>query len=80
MTIHGADGPLVVTRSRPVPPICDAFLEAAAAEGFPVGVDFNGATQEGFGHYDVTIHRGRRWNTSVGVSASGARARRTSPC
>ena len=61
---HGADGPLVVTRSRPVPPICDAFLEAAKAEGFPVGVDFNGPTQEGFGHYDVNIHRGRRWNTS----------------
>ena len=61
---HGAEGPLVVTKSRPVPPICDAFLAAAAAEGFPVGVDFNGATQEGFGHYDVTIRRGRRWNTS----------------
>ena len=61
---HGADGPLAVTQSRPVPPICDAFLAAAAAEGYPVGVDFNGATQEGFGHYDVNIRGGRRWNTS----------------
>ena len=61
---HGGDGPLDVTRSRPVPPICDAFLAAAAAEGYPTGVDFNGPTQEGFGHYDVTIRRGRRWSTA----------------
>jgi choline dehydrogenase len=62
---HGADGPLAVTRSRPVPPICDAFLMAAAAEGYPVHVDFNGATQEGFGHYDVTVSNGRRWSTAT---------------
>lgn len=61
---HGGDGPLHVTMSRPVPPVCDAFLAAAAAEGYPVGVDFNGAAQEGFGHYDVTIRRGRRWSTA----------------
>ena len=59
---HGADGmrPLVVTRSRPVPPISEAFLQAAEVEGVPVGVDFNEATQERFGHYDVNIHRDRR--------------------
>lgn len=60
----GGDGPLHVTRSRPVPPICDAFLQAVAAEGYPVRVDFNGETQEGFGHYDVPIRRGRRWSTA----------------
>jgi len=62
---HGADGPLTVTRSRPVPPICEAFLAAAAAEGYPIHVDFNGETQEGFGHYDVTISHGRRWSTAT---------------
>ncbi len=61
---HGGDGPLVVTRGRPVTPINQAFLDAAAAEGYPVGVDFNGESQEGFGHYDVTIRRGRRWSTA----------------
>jgi len=61
---HGGEGPLDVTRSRPALPVCDAFLEAAAAEGYPVGVDFNGASQEGFGHYDVTIRRGRRWSAA----------------
>lgn len=62
---HGADGPLDVTRSRPVPPICDALLRAAAACGYPVPVDFNAATQEGFGHYDVTIRHGRRQSTAA---------------
>ena len=61
---HGADGPLTVTQSRPAPPICDALLAAAAAAGFPVGVDFNGESQEGFGHYDVNIRDGRRWSTA----------------
>jgi choline dehydrogenase len=61
---HGGQGPLRVTRGRPDLPICEAFLQAAAAEGYPVGVDFNGASQEGFGHYDVTIHRGRRWSAA----------------
>lgn len=62
---HGAEGPLHVSLGRPVPPICDAFLRAAAAAGFPAPVDFNGASQEGFGHYDLTTRRGRRWSTAT---------------
>jgi choline dehydrogenase len=62
---HGGDGPLEVSLGRPVTPICEAFLAAARAEGYPAPVDFNGATQEGFGHYDVTIHRGKRWSAAT---------------
>jgi choline dehydrogenase len=61
---HGGEGPLDVTLGRPVPPICEAFLSAAAAAGYPVHVDFNGEDQEGFGHYDTTMRRGRRWSTA----------------
>ena len=61
---HGGDGPLEVSRGKPVTPICDAFLAAAEAEGYPIHVDFNGASQEGFGHYDVNIHRGQRWSSA----------------
>ena len=62
---HGGDGPLEVTKGTPVTPICAAFLQAAAAEGHPIHVDFNAGTQEGFGHYDVNIHRGRRWSAAT---------------
>ncbi len=62
---HGGDGPLEVTRGRPVTPICEAFLAAAAKEGYATDVDFNAASQEGFGHYDVNIQHGRRWSTAT---------------
>jgi choline dehydrogenase len=38
---HGGDGPVHVRRARPDLPICDAFLAAAAEEGFPVVDDMN---------------------------------------
>lgn len=72
---HGADGPLDVTRGRPVPPICDAFLQAAQACGYQAPIDFNGATQEGFGHYDVTIRRGRRRSTAAAYLEPARRRR-----
>jgi choline dehydrogenase len=59
---HGADGPLRVRKGTPGTPICEAFLAACAAAGEKLNDDFNGAEQEGFGHYDNTIHRGRRWS------------------
>lgn len=71
---HGADGPLTVTLGRPVPPVCEAFLAAAKAEGYPVHVDFNGHTQEGFGHYDTTTRNGLRWSAARAYLDS-ARAR-----
>jgi choline dehydrogenase len=61
---HGGDGPLTVTLGRPVPPVCEAFLDAARAEGFRAPVDFNGESQEGFGHYDTTTRNGLRWSTA----------------
>jgi choline dehydrogenase len=62
---HGRDGPLRVTTGAPRTPICSAFVEAAVDAGFPSNDDFNGATQEGFGHFDCTIHSGRRWSTAT---------------
>jgi choline dehydrogenase len=61
---HGGDGPLVVSKGRPVPAISEAFLHAAKAAGYPTHVDFNGAQQEGFGHYDTTTSHGERWSTA----------------
>ena len=61
---HGGDGPLTVSKGRPVPAISEAFMASAQAAGYPTHVDFNGADQEGFGHYDTTTRNGERWSTA----------------
>lgn len=62
---HGDKGPLYVSRGRARNPICSAFIEAAVEAGHPASDDFNGPTQEGFGHFDCTIRNGRRWSTAT---------------
>jgi choline dehydrogenase len=62
---HDVGGPLSVSDMEPLP-ICDAFIAAAEQCGYARNADFNGATQEGFGYYQLTARRGRRCSTSVG--------------
>ena len=62
---HGVGGPLAVSDTEPHP-LCEAFLEAAHQAGHARNDDFNGATQEGFGYYQVTTRNGRRCSTAVG--------------
>ena len=61
---HGGSGPLKVRPARPELPICEAFLEAAAASGYPVLDDLNRDTVDGFGYYDINVARGRRMSTA----------------
>jgi choline dehydrogenase len=63
--LHGAEGPLSVADLRHHNPLSDAFLTATAQAGHPANRDFNGATQEGFGYYQVTQRNGARCSTSV---------------
>ena len=44
--------------------LCDAFIDAAEASGFPKNKDYNNGTQEGFGYYQVTMKNGKRWSTA----------------
>jgi choline dehydrogenase len=44
--------------------LLDAFIDAAAAEGWPRNRDYNNGRQEGFGYYQVTQKKGRRWSTA----------------
>ncbi|MBD9499499.1 GMC family oxidoreductase N-terminal domain-containing protein [Pseudomonas sp. PDM23] len=60
---HGGDGELYVGRVQPHA-VTNAFLDAAQLAGHSRNADFNGAEQEGVGHYDVTIREGRRWSTA----------------
>ena len=57
---HGVGGPLRVEDPRDVSPVSQAFVDAAVAAGHTRNPDFNGAEQEGAGHYQLTQKRGRR--------------------
>ncbi len=62
---HGDDGPLHVSNHKTANPLFRAFVQAGKEAGHPVTDDFNGARQEGFGFYDLTIKDGRRWSTAT---------------
>jgi choline dehydrogenase len=63
---RGTDGPLHVTHMVERAELLDAFIDAAAAEGFPRNKDYNNGHQEGFGYYQVTQKNGERWSTARG--------------
>jgi choline dehydrogenase-like flavoprotein len=72
---HGYGGPLGVSVPVNPLPISEAFLRAAQEYGIPYNPDFNGATQQGIGHYQVTVRDARR--SSVATSyLKPVRARR----
>jgi choline dehydrogenase-like flavoprotein len=57
---HGRGGPLNVANSRSDNPFHQRFLDAAREAQFPLNDDFNGASQEGLGLYQVTQINGER--------------------
>jgi choline dehydrogenase len=61
---HSGDGELTVCRARGHNLLMDVFCQAGREAGYPLNDDFNGASQEGFGRYDFTIRKGKRWSTS----------------
>ncbi len=61
---RGTDGPLHVTRGSRTNPLTRAFVEAGHQAGYELTEDYNGAKQEGFGPYDATIWKGRRWSAA----------------
>jgi choline dehydrogenase len=63
---HGSGGPLAVCDPPDPHPLCDAFIAAGEEAGFPRNDDFNGATQEGIGYFQMTARRGRRCSAAVG--------------
>lgn len=57
---HGRGGPLNVARLRDPNPMSQVFVDAARQAGHPANDDFNGAQQEGVGHYQVYQKDGER--------------------
>jgi choline dehydrogenase len=62
---HGADGPLSVCDVMQCHPLSTAFVESAIAAGWVRNPDFNGAFQEGFGHFQITGRDGRRVSSAM---------------
>ena len=60
---HSKGGPLGVSDPRSSLPICEAFFKAAGELGIPRNYDFNGATQDGIGYYQLTQKNARRSST-----------------
>ncbi|MCT2585983.1 GMC family oxidoreductase [Actinophytocola gossypii] len=62
--LHGTDGPLHVEDRRYTHELSHAWVDAAVSWGLKPTDDFNGATQEGAGLYQVTCRNGRRWSAA----------------
>jgi choline dehydrogenase len=62
---HGADGPLAVSDARSVHPLLTAWVHAGQELGYPLNADFNGATQDGVGIYQMTQRNGLRCSAST---------------
>ncbi|WP_142665073.1 GMC family oxidoreductase [Paracoccus laeviglucosivorans] len=61
---RGTRGPLQVSDPRLKRRICELWIEAAKARGHSYNPDYNGSVQEGVGHFQLTVDRGRRCSAS----------------
>lgn len=62
---HGDRGPMRVSDIGCRHPLIDAFIAGARSLGVPYNEDFNGATQEGAGYYQLTTWNGWRVSTAT---------------
>jgi choline dehydrogenase len=62
---HGAGGPLAVQEARARSLLAQAWLDSAHAIGLPDNPDFNGASQDGVGFYQLTCRNGMRCSAAV---------------
>jgi len=75
---HGLGGLLSVQDLTYTDPLSGMLLEAATQAGYRRNSDFNGATQEGFGYYQVTQKNSARCSTAAGyLKEAKARANLT---
>ena len=57
---RGYEGSLPVADTDEHHPLCEAFIQAAIANGIPLNPDYNGVRQEGVSYYQRIIQNGRR--------------------
>lgn len=61
---RGKDGPLHITRGARKNPLFQAFIDAGAEAGYGKTDDYNGHRQEGFGAFEMTVWKGKRWSAA----------------
>ena len=61
---RGTGGPLHLETPECDNPLFDAFFKATSEAGYPLTDDVNGYQQEGFGKFDRTTYRSRRFNAA----------------
>ena len=62
---RGTGGPMLPAPAADPNPLSQVFLDGAAAAGFPLTDDFNGALAEGAGWHDLSISGGVRQSTAA---------------
>ncbi len=62
--LHGSAGPVTVTSIKHRHELIDAVIAAAEKLGVPRTNDFNGASQEGVGYYQLTTNNGMRMSAA----------------
>ena len=62
---HGVGGPMDIVDAREPNPLSRAFVYAGMGAGLPVNPDFNGATQEGVGFYQLMQRDGQRQSAAA---------------
>lgn len=77
---RGDSGPLKVTHKISDNPLFDAFIEAGVQAGYPKSLDINGAQQEGFGRFDMTIDKGQRCSAARAYLPKPVRKRSNLTC
>jgi choline dehydrogenase len=61
---RGASGRQHVEHVRDIHPLTEAFIAAAVERGYPYNPDYNGETQEGVAHSQVSQHGGFRYSAA----------------
>ena len=61
-TYHGTEGELNISDHQTRNILSEKLVEAAQQAGYAYNDDFNGARQEGFGYYQLTVKDGKRWS------------------
>ena len=67
--LRGREGPLSVQNSRLRRKVVDYWVDAAEAAGYKRNSDYNAFDQEGVGHFQLTMKKGRRCSSAVAYLA-----------